>query len=76
MFLITCAVEDWKALNKLHKMSASFCVCVEAFNTAQVVSLLQNVLEEGMTIIPPAKLKAAEVYIYKYEDKSKKGIAA
>lgn len=76
MFSITRAVEERQALNKLRKMSALFCVRLEAFNTAQVVSLLQNVPKEGTTTIPPAKPKAGEVYIYKYEDKSKKGIAA
>ena len=54
-------------------MSEPYCVRVEAFNTSQVVSLLQNVPEEGMTAIPPAKPKAGEVYIYKYEQESKKG---
>ena len=39
------------------------CVRVEAFSTCEVVSLLQNVPDEGTTAIPPAKSKAGEVYI-------------
>jgi len=54
-------------------MSEPFCVRVEAFSTSQVVSLLQNVPEKGTIEIPPAKPKASEVYIFKYDQESKKG---
>ena len=56
-------------------MSEPYCACVEAFSTYEVVSLLQNVPEEGTTATPPAKSKAGEVYIYKYEQESKKRYA-
>jgi len=55
-------------------MSEPYCVRVEAFNTSQVVSLLQNVPEDGTVGIPPAKPKASEVYIFKYDQESKKGM--
>ena len=51
-----------------------FRVCSTPLGVSEVVSLLKNPLEDGVSTLPPAKSKAGEVYIYRSDKDTDQGI--
>ena len=43
---------------------------------SEVVALLKNPPVDGVSTLPPATLKAGEIYIYRSDDDTKQGMTA
>lgn len=52
---------------------AAYRVCSTPLGISEVVSLLKNPPEDGVSNLPPAKPKAGEIYIYSSKNDTEQG---